>query len=62
MAYYYEQRIIKFQDTLVMRAQPRAIFNRPGVAGADLQTPPILINLLILPFPPNHQNIITPKP
>ena len=37
-------------------------FNRPGVAGAVLQTPPSLIKLLIQPFPPNHQNIITPKP
>ena len=40
------------------------IINRPGVAGAVLQTPPLLINsfiqALIWPCPPNLQNIITP--
>ena len=37
-------------------------FNRPGVAGAVLQLPPSLINWLSGPFPPDLQNIITPKP
>ena len=43
----------------------QSIFNRPGVAGAALQTPLSLINWLTLiesPFPPNLQNIINPKP
>ena len=49
------------------------IINRPGVAGAVLQTPLLLrregafvthlfIDTLTDPFPPNLQNIITPKP
>ena len=38
-------------------------FNRPGAAGAVLQTPPPLINYLSDgTFPPNLHNIITPKP
>ena len=41
------------------------IFNRPGVAGAVLQSPSLLINSFIEsvshPFPPNLQNNITPK-
>ena len=40
-------------------------FNRPGVAGAALQTPSTFIHSLIDsvtdPFPPNLQTIITPK-
>ena len=40
--------------------------NRPSVAGAVQQTPSLLIHSLIEsvnnPFPPNLQNIITPKP
>ena len=43
-----------------------AIFNRPGVAGAVLQTRLLLLNSLIQsvndPFPQNLHNIITPKP
>ena len=43
-----------------------ARFNRPGVAGAALQTPLTFIHTLIDsvtdPFPPNLQAIITPKP
>ena len=42
------------------------IFNRPGVAGAVLQTPWSFNDLLIQSashtFPPNLENIITPKP
>ena len=39
------------------------IINRPGVAGAVLLTPLLLIKLLIKgTFPPNLHNIITPKP
>ena len=39
------------------------VLNRPGVAGAVLQTPSPLINyLLTRAFPPNLQNIITPEP
>ena len=42
------------------------VVNRPGVAGAVLQTPSSLINSLIDsltdPFPQNLQNIITPEP
>ena len=41
------------------------VFNRPIVAGAVFQTHTLLINWLInwvsQPFPPNLQNIITPK-
>ena len=36
-------------------------FDRPGVAGAVLQTPPLLIDWVTQPFPPYIQNIITPK-
>ena len=39
---------------------------RPGVAGAGLQTASLLFNSFINslghPFPPNHQDIINPKP
>ena len=42
------------------------IFNRPGLAGAVLQSTSWLIHSLIQsvrePFPPNHQNIINQKP
>ena len=38
------------------------LFNRPNEAGAVLQTPLLLINYMIHPFPPNLQNIINPKP
>ena len=38
------------------------IFNRPAVAGAVLKTPPSLIKSLSDPFPPDLQNIISPKP
>ena len=42
------------------------MFNRPGVAKAVLKTPSSLIHSFINsvshPFPPNLQNIITPKP
>ena len=40
------------------------IFNRPGVAGAVLQTPSShwSIDWFAYSFPPNLQNIITPKP
>ena len=42
------------------------IINRPGVAGAVLQSPLLLIhsfnNWFSDPFPPNLQNIRTPKP
>ena len=42
------------------------IFKIPGVAGAVLQTVLSFINYLIhsvrQPFPPDLQNIITPKP
>ena len=37
------------------------IFNRPGVAGAVLQSPMLLIDSVIQPFPPNRQNIINHK-
>ena len=41
------------------------IFNKPGVAGAVLLTPPLLIERLIHslnnPFPPDLQNTSTPK-
>ena len=38
------------------------VFNRTGVAGAVLQTALFqLINSVTRPFPPNPQNIITPK-
>ena len=37
------------------------VINRPGVAGAVLQTPLSNIQSLSDPFPPNLQNIITPK-
>ena len=40
----------------------RELFNRPGVAGAVIQTPLLLIKLFADPFPPNLQNIINPKP
>ena len=38
------------------------IITRPGVAWVVLQTPPSLIKSLTDAFPPNPQNIITPKP
>ena len=38
------------------------LVNRPGVAGAVLQTPPLLTDYLSNPFPPNLQNTINPKP
>ena len=41
------------------------LFNRPSVAGAVLETPPLLIKLVcrsVILFPPDLQNIITPKP
>ena len=38
------------------------IFNRPGVAGAVLQSPPSLIHWPSHPFPPNLQDIINDKP
>ena len=38
------------------------LFNRPGVAGAFLQTPPSLTDWVSDPFPSNLQNTITPKP
>ena len=38
------------------------LFNRPGVAGAVLQTPSSLIDSDNQPFPPNLQNIINHKP
>ena len=38
------------------------VINRPGVAGAGLQSPLLLIKGLSHPFPPDLQNIITPKP
>ena len=38
------------------------IINRPCVAGVVLQTPPSLIKSVTDAFPPNLQNIITPKP
>ena len=38
------------------------IFNRPGVAGAVLQTPSWLSDWLSHPFPPNLQKFINPKP
>ena len=38
------------------------IVNKPGVAAAVLQTPLSLIESVSDPFPPNLQNIITPKP
>ena len=34
---------------------PRLVINRPSVTGAVLQTPPLMINSLIGPFPPNFQ-------
>ena len=43
-----------------------SIFNRPGVAGAVIQSPPLLtdwfIDLFSHPFSPNLQTIITTKP
>ena len=41
---------------------PQCIFNRPGVAGAVLQTASSLIHSVGQPFPPNLQNIINHKP
>ena len=38
-----------------------SVINRPGEAGAVLQKPLLSINSLAGPFPPYHQNIITPK-
>ena len=38
------------------------IINRPGVAGAVLQSPPLLIDSVSQPFPPNLQNTINHKP
>ena len=38
------------------------IITRPGVARALQQTPPPLIKSVTDAFPPNLQNIITPKP
>ena len=53
----------EIQTTLDQQA---AMFNRPGVAGGVLQTPPSFIDSFIQrvsdPFPHNLQNIITPKP
>ena len=40
----------------------RIFFNRPGVAGAVLQSASLLIKSLRKPFPPNLQNIINYKP
>ena len=45
-----------------LNKKTQCLFNRPGVAGAVLQTPLLLIKLLIQPCPPNLHNIITPKP
>ena len=39
-----------------------SVFKRPGVAGSVLQTLPLLIKSLSHPFPPDLQNITTPKP
>ena len=43
-----------------------SVFNRPGVAGAVLQSPPLVtdwfIDLLSHHFPPYLQTIITTKP
>ena len=51
---------------IVLHCTAVMIFNRRGVAGAVLQSPASLIDSLIHsfsnPFPPNLQNIITPKP
>ena len=38
------------------------IITRHGVAGVALPTPPSLIKSVTDAFPPNLQNIITPKP
>ena len=38
------------------------LINRPGVAGAVLQTASSLIKSVMHPFPPNLQDIINPKP
>ena len=43
-------------------AQSYKIFNRPGVAGAVVQSPPSLIHSVGHPLPPNHQDIINHKP
>ena len=37
------------------------IFNRPGVAGVVLQSPPLLINSLRDPFVKNLQDTVYPK-
>ena len=38
------------------------LINRPGVARAVLKTPSLLIKSLSHPFPPDLQNMMTPKP
>ena len=48
-----------FQERLLWST---VIFNRPGVAGAVLQTPSSPINSLSQPFPPNLQATFNPKP
>ena len=45
----------------VIRLHP-PLFNRPGVDGAVLQTPLLLIKRRVQPFLPNLHNIINLKP
>ena len=40
----------------------QSLFNRPGVAGAVLQTASSFIDSVSEPFPPDIHNIINPKP
>ena len=50
------------QNTGVLSNQETSISNRPGVAGAVLQTPSSFINSVSSPFPPNLQDITNPMP
>ena len=49
-------------DVCLLNDTDHMYINRPGVAWVVLQTPLSLIKSVTDAFPPNLQNIITPKP
>ena len=62
---YVSNKTYRMVGWVLGRTNCNPIFNRPGVAGAVLQSPLLLIDSFIKavrdPFPPSLQNIINPN-
>ena len=54
-------KISIFYNFYLYKPHLAEVINRPAVSGAVLKTPSSIIEQLTHPFPPNLQNIITPK-